>query len=1382
MSPLGESFRMRDLGVALRAAAAALGLLGALVAAPVAHAAGEELTSARLLIAGSRLTVSPESQTVPFDTPTIVETTLEGFNPTLGTLPADLLVQADFTGPEINGVLTLQTVPNEPFRIPRLSLKGEYVLDNIRLVQGEELIAYAEPRSAAVLVTQILITKVTSRALTLDEIRNYGIVIDEDNFQAFNFTFGFAIEGEIVDYNVPVVFAPLGEGGFEFVDILVPAKPSRFNPPQLKPFVLDRVSQPSSPPVGGGCLDDFGGCRAKEPPPIPGAIIFPTDLGLLNQFFSVVLMVQNGAPEGDRLVVRDLTAKISIPPGLREAETEPPTPLGVPVPVRVPGPDGRLGTSDDITFLVAQATGEAEWLVEGLREGTHIVDIDIEGVLDGLPGEDVQRVEGHARGAVIVRDPTFGITISHPDVVRKDEEYALRLTVANTSNAPANLVTIKLPASKLIGAELADPEDFQQTIESLLPGESESVEFRMRSLLTGRVVATSARSPSNITPTFELFVGVGENDIPLSPASIVLPTSTEVLPDEMVRQALNLVGLGFSIATAPSSLLSSDLPRVSRGEVDTKVFNLAQAGRHVTLGEDLFDSVAVLAAEWNGARDEAFSWDTLRRTTEKGSFFAATVAQVLAEEAALTGAEAALDRFVRTTAFLPKMGAAMAAGADARVEVASRTSGKRLAFGDLERPGARELPFAELYDLASAEMAMMAVAEEGGYRVTIDRTTAGLADLHVLLTLPGPELRMLRWRDLDLAPGGMGVVEVSADDPTPLLLLDEDGDGAVDQQIPPLVEILTPRPFEAIAAVQEAEVDPSGHVIEVLFTGDVDMQALAERDANRFQIPSKVSNGGLIPGERGLFQGLRSLRVVRVVFNNPISPYIEQDMTVDNVSSQRGEVVVGQVLPVVTTVTDPGTLVEGQVIGPDGAPLPFAEVQLFQVDLNTQTLKCVTHKTAALRADENGEFLFDYVRQTKCSNIFTMKGFDPFSAKSGKATGRVRFIGETVRLDIVMLGRGNIRGRITYEDGSIPDPERLRLIGLNPVFQEGRVGIVDENGNYEIGDLPVGTISLSARDEEGNFVQATVAIPASGSVVEKDLEIFRRPPEDPTAELKGTVFQPDGETPVDNAWVALYIRGFLLSVTRSDDDGRFDFGTVPAELAEIESFDPDSRRSGAQIFFEIVPDQVNEVDILLRDARGSVQGRVLRRTALGLEPIAGAIVFAHGTPFNTTTAVDGTYRLDDVFAGRTTIVGYDPQSDRQVSRSVTLTEDAVVDVDLVIPIEGTGTIVGEVLGYDGIPVAGATVHIRTGLYSWIGEAFTDEGNDPRHHQGTQPLRRPHPGEVDHPLQHDQGPVWSGGAGPGQPRPGDRRRRQLRDSRRRSGWRLQRDGVQRLPRQ
>ena len=116
--------------LAARVPAAVASLLAGLLLLPVAAAGqggppDESLGSGTLLIAGTTLAISPASQTVPFDTPTIVHTTLQGFDPESGALPADLRVIGDFTGPEIDGVLELATVPNEPFRIPRLSLRGQ---------------------------------------------------------------------------------------------------------------------------------------------------------------------------------------------------------------------------------------------------------------------------------------------------------------------------------------------------------------------------------------------------------------------------------------------------------------------------------------------------------------------------------------------------------------------------------------------------------------------------------------------------------------------------------------------------------------------------------------------------------------------------------------------------------------------------------------------------------------------------------------------------------------------------------------------------------------------------------------------------------------------------------------------------------------------------------------------------------------------------------------------------------------------------------------------------------------------------------------------------------------------------------------------------------
>ena len=131
------------------------------------------------------------------------------------------------------------------------------------------------------------------------------------------------------------------------------------------------------------------------------------------------------------------------------------------------------------------------------------------------------------------------------------------------------------------------------------------------------MIASAVRADNHVSPHFELTLGVGEAGVPLSPTSIVLPQDAEVLPPLVRRHALGLVGLGFSLATAPPALLEGR-PRIGRQLVDLRVFELAQAGRYQALGEEPFDALAMLAGEWLGGREPDWEWDTLRRTTTPG--------------------------------------------------------------------------------------------------------------------------------------------------------------------------------------------------------------------------------------------------------------------------------------------------------------------------------------------------------------------------------------------------------------------------------------------------------------------------------------------------------------------------------------------------------------------------------------------------------------------------------------------------------------------------------------------------------------------------------------------------------------------------------------------
>ncbi|MGH2544053.1 MAG: hypothetical protein ACRDIB_14735, partial [Ardenticatenaceae bacterium] len=440
--------------------------------------------------------------------------------------------------------------------IPPLALPGDYFLDQIRLVKDGQTVLEGTPNVVPIkVISEIFVTSVTSRPLSLDEIRSKGIVIDDNNFDAFDFQLVLNIDNVPFTINLPVALPSrdllssqsrstekvklLADINRELAERTEITLPPEFDRPGLNfaiaalPFV----------PVE---LDDGG--RAFGAPPITGLVIIPGNIAFLNQFFSVLLTVANVAPDGSNLVLNDVAAEIILPLGadrqagafddpgddpLRLARIEGVGTQPV-IQVAQSGTDGALGTADDIPRIAPQQMGEGEFLVEGLREGSHTVNISINAVLEGLPSGPVELI-GEAVGAVFVRNPTFDITLSHPRTVRTGELYDLYATITNTSETPANLVSVTLPENSISGARLCDDDNLcpgnsgTVLFETLLSGESETAKFTLVAQQTGEVTFTSFTSEPGVTGRFNLRTGIGERDVPLAPNAIVLPATADLL-------------------------------------------------------------------------------------------------------------------------------------------------------------------------------------------------------------------------------------------------------------------------------------------------------------------------------------------------------------------------------------------------------------------------------------------------------------------------------------------------------------------------------------------------------------------------------------------------------------------------------------------------------------------------------------------------------------------------------------------------------------------------------------------------------------------------------------------------------------------------------------
>ncbi|MEN8165802.1 MAG: hypothetical protein ABFS37_16855, partial [Acidobacteriota bacterium] len=337
------------------------------------------LTTGELLINGARLEVSPAFQEIDPGRPTAVHSELAGVSAV--DMPLGLRVEAELSGPGIDLPQHFSTIPGEPFRIPGLNREGTYSLSGIRLTDGDEILFEAEPSAVEILVHRLVIASVTSRPLSPDEIEAYGIVIGEDNYTAWHYTVGFQLEGGQVEIPFDFLMGPDG------------LMPLELPQPAFGPLPSVNTEGPV-PTVTVGTLEIPDGEELTEEDEqtlegagvvVPGFLVFPTDIAFLNQFFSVILVVQNGAMADSGIELRNLSAVLEMADGgLRQAETQPPTIPGEPVTIMDSGPDGEVGTADDLTFILAQSTGEASWLLEGLEEGQHRVTARMTGELHGL--------------------------------------------------------------------------------------------------------------------------------------------------------------------------------------------------------------------------------------------------------------------------------------------------------------------------------------------------------------------------------------------------------------------------------------------------------------------------------------------------------------------------------------------------------------------------------------------------------------------------------------------------------------------------------------------------------------------------------------------------------------------------------------------------------------------------------------------------------------------------------------------------------------------------------------------------------------------------------------------------------------------------------------
>lgn len=149
------------------------------------------LTRFNFDIVGPGLTADPPYQVVPMGIASRVNTAFsaEGFDVAaiIAQLPKNYTVRAELTGPAFQFPLPLITLPGKPFNLPSLPIQGRYTLSAIRLCDGDGTpIIGAVPQAVAIeSSSDPLVTRVTTRQLSVQELQERGVTFDKSNFAAY---------------------------------------------------------------------------------------------------------------------------------------------------------------------------------------------------------------------------------------------------------------------------------------------------------------------------------------------------------------------------------------------------------------------------------------------------------------------------------------------------------------------------------------------------------------------------------------------------------------------------------------------------------------------------------------------------------------------------------------------------------------------------------------------------------------------------------------------------------------------------------------------------------------------------------------------------------------------------------------------------------------------------------------------------------------------------------------------------------------------------------------------------------------------------------------------------------------------------------------------
>ena len=328
----------------------------------------------------------------------------------------------------------------------------------------------------------------------------------------------------------------------------------------------------------------------------------------------------------------------------------------------------------------------------------------------------------------------------------------------------------------------------------------------------------------------------------------------------------------------------------------------------------------------------------------------------------------------------------------------------------------------------------------------------------------------------------------------------------------------------------------------------------------------------------------------------------------------------------------------------------------------------------------DGRYFVDHV----APGSVNVQARDPQSGFAGRSSGTISFAGQIIELDIRLVPFGTVNGTIFRADGATAVPgAQITISGITSGTTTS-----DAQGRYTFAFVPIGSFSLDVTDPAtGDRGRTSNQVSINGEVRTVNVIL------NGIGSLTVVVRDAAGNL-VANAQVFLSERdqfgGSQSGITQGD--GTIVFPNVLAGPFFITATDPVTQLSGSASG-NIASGQSLTITVQLQPA-GLVLGQVLGVD--GVTPIANTPVQINGPQFRQiNTASDGSFRFDALPLGTYTLQAFDISGRLRARNSgITLASNGDV-ITSNLAFVGQGTVTGQVLDPNGVPVQNLFVSLRS---------------------------------------------------------------------------------------